>query len=392
MTVLSEDARGFRCFCAEDFKLQQGSPHGSLAGLTFAAKDLIDTAGSVTGGGNPDWRRTHGPADKNAPCVQALLDAGATLAGKTITDELAFSLEGENHFDGTPVNPTAPDRLPGGSSSGSAVAVAGGLVDFALGTDTGGSIRVPAAFCGIYGIRPTHGVISTEGVLPFAPSLDSVGWFARDAATLAKVGAVLLPDTPAQPISQILIAEDGFALCEPDVASILMEATSKLGLKTRPIKIAPFPLLAAADCYRHVQAADIVQVHGQWLRETRPHFGPSIAPRFESIWDSSPQDIEEANWRREELRAHVRGLFRADESAAIALPCAPSFALQKGLPASVIGDFYARALSIGAIASLCALPQVAIPIKAKTGLFAGLGLIAMSGADRALVDLASRSR
>src|SRR5712671_3391861 len=165
---------------------------GPLRDLCFAVKDLIDVAGHPTGCGNPTWLATHPPASVSAVCVEQLLAAGAQCEGKTITDELAFSLLGENHFYGTPLNPSAPDRVPGGSSSGSASAVACGLVDFALGTDTGGSVRVPASNCGIWGWRPSHGLISVAGVMPFSPTLDTVGVFARSAETLQRIARALL--------------------------------------------------------------------------------------------------------------------------------------------------------------------------------------------------------
>jgi amidase len=171
-----------------------GAATGPLAGLTFAAKDLFDVAGYVACAGNPDWLRTHAPAGKTAPVVQTLLEAGATLMGKTVTDELAFSMSGENIHYGTPINPAAPARIPGGSSSGSASATASKLVDFALGTDTSGSIRVPASYCGLFSLRPTHGRISCQGVIPLAPSFDTVGWVARDATLLQRIGEVLLAD------------------------------------------------------------------------------------------------------------------------------------------------------------------------------------------------------
>src|SRR5215510_1100984 len=164
---------------------------GPLDGLTFVAKDLLDVAGHVTGGGNPHWAARQQPALKSAGVVDCLRRAGATLIGKTVTDELAFSLEGENEHHGTPINPRAPDRLPGGSSSGSAAAVASGLADLGLGTDTGGSVRVPASFCGLFGWRPSHGRIPLEGVVRFAPSYDTFGLLARDAAHL-QLGAQCL--------------------------------------------------------------------------------------------------------------------------------------------------------------------------------------------------------
>src|SRR5215468_10273000 len=170
----------------------EGASTGSLAGTTFVAKDLYDVGGYATGAGNPDWERTHAAPSKTAPVIERLLSAGATLVGKSCTDELAFSLDGINIHYGTPLNPRFPDRLPGGSSSGSVSAVAAGLTDFALGTDTSGSIRVPASYCGVYGFRPTHGVVPIDGVVPLSPSFDTVGWLARDARMLARCGRVVL--------------------------------------------------------------------------------------------------------------------------------------------------------------------------------------------------------
>src|SRR6478609_10799440 len=173
-----------------------GRPGGPLSGLTFAVKDLFDVAGVPTGGGNHDWAKANPIPERHASVVQTLLDAGADLIGKTITDEVSLGILGENAFDGTPLNSAAPGRVPGGSSSGSAAAVAAGLCDTALGTDTGGSVRVPSSFCGLYGIRPTHGRLDLTGLMPQAPSSDTAGWFARDAETFARVGSVLLGSLP----------------------------------------------------------------------------------------------------------------------------------------------------------------------------------------------------
>src|SRR6478735_9420817 len=200
--------------------------HGPLDGLTFAVKDLIDVAGHRTGGGNPTWLATHPPATVHAICVEQLLAAGARCEGKTITDEIAFSLLGENHFYGTPLNPAAPDRVPGGSSNGSASAVACGLIDFALGTDTGGSVRIPASNCGIWGWRPSHGLISVAGVMPFSPTLDTVGVFTRSAELLQRVATVLLAtdaSTTADVPGSICIVREAFELADPAVGKSLAE-------------------------------------------------------------------------------------------------------------------------------------------------------------------------
>jgi len=240
--VVQSDPLG--AFCDYSDATLDGAATGPLAGLNFAAKDLLDIAGHVTGGSNPDWLASHAPAEKTAWAVQALVDAGAAMVGKTQCDEISRGIFGENRHYGTPINTRAPDRVPGGSSSGSAAAVAGGLVDFALGTDTGGSVRIPASFCGLYGLRPTHGRIAMDGVLPQAPSYDTVGWFARDAETFARIGAVLLQSEPedmgpARP-KHMIIAEDAFALADADVAAVLRPIAEDLAAlagdyESRPI-------------------------------------------------------------------------------------------------------------------------------------------------------------
>src|SRR5438034_4476336 len=199
-----------------------GAPRGPLTGLTFAAKDLFDVAVHVTGGGKPDWARQSPVPTRDAWAVKILLDAGATLIGKTITDEVSLGILGENPFEGTALNPKAPDRVPGGSSSGSASAVAQGLCDTALGTDTGGSVRVPASFCGLYGIRPTHGRLDVAGMMPQAPTSDTTGWFARDADIFARVSAVMLGEAiPDALPHRLLIAGDVFASAEPATEAAL---------------------------------------------------------------------------------------------------------------------------------------------------------------------------
>ena len=265
-----------------------GAAQGPLAGLTFAAKDLFDVAGHTTGSGNPTWLATHPPATATAPAVKALLNAGARLVGKTITDELAFSINGENAHYGTPLNTKAPQRIPGGSSSGSASAVAGGAVPLALGTDTGGSVRVPAAFCGIYGFRPTHGRIPLDGVTPLAPSFDAVGWFTRDADLLERVGRVLLGlqgDEEVRPRS-LLLVEDAFAMTEPSVRAALGPAidavTATLG-SPRDVTLSADGLGEGwLNAFRTLQMHEIWRTHGAWITAHKPHFGPGVAERFEA--------------------------------------------------------------------------------------------------------------
>jgi amidase len=362
------------------------SAAGKLSGLSFAVKDLIDVAGYVTGGGNPDWLRTHAPAVQSAPAVQKLLHAGATLSGKTITDELAFSLEGVNAHYGTPLNAACPDRIPGGSSSGSAAAVAAGLADVALGTDTGGSVRVPASFCGLFGFRPSHDAIPLAGVIPFAPSYDTIGWFARDLATLVAVGDVLLPAAAPVPLRRLLLVRDGFALADATVAAALRKASETLGVDG---EIAVFDGEESdwLACYRVLQGAEIWRELGPWITATRPRFGPAIAPRFADAATITADDVARFAPRRAGFIRRLRALLA--DGTGLVIPTAPCIALRKDASGEEIGAFYPRALTLTSIAGHAGLPQITVPAAEVEGCPIGLSILAAAGHDRTLLDPAS---
>ncbi len=359
---------------------------GALCGLTFAVKDLIDVAGKRTGGGNPVWLEQQQPAARSAPAVDRALAAGATLIGKTVTDELAFSLEGRNVHYGSPINPACPDRLCGGSSSGSAVAVAAGLADFAFGTDTGGSVRVPANFVGVYGFRPSHGAVPLDGVVPFAPSYDTIGWFARTAEILAAVGAVLLPQQPkGAPITKLSFARDAFALVDPPLAEELIRRAEPWAPYTS-IDVFAGEDRACLEAYRVLQDAEVWQNLGDWLIANRMPLADDIAARFAGAATVTPDQI--AQYRP--VRAAIRARFKAltPPGTAIVLPATPCVALPKNASGAVIGDFYARALRLTAIAGHAGAPQVTLPLGHWHHTPIGLSLIAAPSSDRALIDLA----
>jgi amidase len=364
---------------------------GPLDGLRFAVKDLIDVAGTVTGGGNPDWLASHEAAHANARCVDMLLAAGATLDGKTITDELAYSLEGENHHYGTPLNPRWPHALPGGSSSGSASAVAAGEVDFALGTDTGGSVRVPAAFCGVWGMRPTHDAISLDGVLPFAPCFDTVGWFARSAGVLAAVGDVLLPADSArsseQPTQLIRVGEAFAARArhEPDDAARLAALAGSLGASTS-LDVFAGDQARWLACYQHVQDFEIDATLGDWIRSTQPRFGPSIAERFARLNTLDRKQASQWHALQDELRGALATLF--DNNLVLVMPTTPVALLSKQASAETIGVFYQDALTLNALATVAGLPQITLPFADELDRPLALSIVGARGSDRALLTLA----
>jgi len=366
---------------------REATAAGTLDGRTFAVKDLIDVAGCLTGAGNPAWLADQVPAVRSAPAVDRALAAGATLIAKTVTDELAFSLEGRNvHYDEV-INPACPDRLAGGSSCGSAVAVAAGLVDFALGTDTGGSIRVPASFVGQFGFRPSHDAIPPDGVVPFSPSYDTVGWFACDAGLLADVGAVLLPPGNAPAFTRLVLARDAFALVDEPLARELEAKAGRLGAAE---SIAAFDGEEELylDCYRVLQGAEIWQSLGAWIVRSRPAFAPDIGQRFAGAAAVTASEVAHCRPMRERFRRRLAA--SAPPGTAIVLPTTPCIALPRAASAAAVGDFYRRALTLTSLAGHCGAPQVALPMGRWQNCPIGLSILGAPGSDHALLDLAAK--
>jgi amidase len=372
----------------------EGAAEGPLKGLTFAVKDLIDIAGLPTGFGNPDWAATHPIPDRSAPVIDRLLQAGASVAGKVILDELAYSLEGRNVHYGTPKNAKAPGRIVGGSSSGSAAAVAAGLVDFALGSDTGGSVRVPAALTGTFGIRPSHGRISTVGMRPLAESFDTLGWFGPDAAILARVGAVLLgPDSAGWHPRRLIVPEDAMAVADPALREAFTPALTLLERSIGAREAVVLGRIAGADAadlvawkdqFRTIQAHEIWQTHGNWIEETKPRFGPEIAARFAFAKSISLEAAARARPLREIFAAAIE---RLTAHAVIAIPTAPVIAPRLDDPPETFLDYRDRTLTLTCISGLSRVPQVTIPVGRVQGAPVGLSLLARRGADLQLLAL-----
>jgi len=382
------------------------SPTGSgpLDGLRFAVKDTIDVAGFKTGCGNPTWRDSNPAAVVHAVCVEQLLHAGARCVGKTISDELAFSLLGENHFYSTPLNAHAPDRVPGGSSSGSASAVACGLVDFALGTDTGGSTRVPASNCGIWGFRPSHDFISVAGVSPLAPSFDTVGVLAQSADVLAKVGLVLLaaPASVSKPAT-IHVIRDAFALADADVQGAFSEPKRRLreifGDIVRESSLQELvpddighSFAPWAETFCVIQWAEIKNSLGAWIANAKPELGPEIAASFELVNQLDHRRIAEAVQRREQYFRSLHEFLGVHDL--LCIPTTPALAPCKGHPPSRSSSgtgYYPRTLSLTSVAGIGRLPQVSLPIAAADGVPVGLSLLARHGQDSLLLEVAKRT-
>jgi amidase len=347
-------------------------------------------AGTRTGGGNPDWLDAHPPAASHAAAIRRLLERGATVIGKTVCDEFFFSVTGANAHYGTPVNPRAPGRLPGGSASGSAAAAAAGACDFALGSDTGGSVRVPAAFCGLYGIRPTHGRIDMTGAMPMAPSFDVPGWFASGPGVLRRVGEVLLEAGGARAnLKELIILDDAFAEADSEVAHLLRAAIDAMaGDLPDPVHdaVAPRGFDLWRESFRVIQAREIWSIYGPFVERYQPKLGPGIRERMEFAATVSERDAEMARQERKRARQRICALVKP--GTVLALPTAPCIAPRIDIGAEALDLFRVRVMRLTCLAGLSGLPQVTLPVGSISGCPIGLSFIGWHGGDETLLDLA----
>ncbi|NOX29324.1 MAG: hypothetical protein GXP35_04655 [Actinobacteria bacterium] len=376
--------------------LESGAPDGALSGLTFTAKELFDVKGLPTGCGNPQLRGSVAPAGQNAVAVQSLLDAGADLIGTTVTVEFAWSLSGINPHHGTPDNPADPHGLPGGSSAGAAAATAAGICDLALGTDTAGSVRVPAAYCGLLGIRPTHGRTSLGGVAPLAPSFDTTGWFARDTSVFEAAGKVLLDDwaEPSAPAG-ITLLPDAFALASVEVRNgiepLVAAAIDRVGGAV--IEVAAGP----AGVFEQWASAFSARGLREGWESNRAFFeefgsagvGEEIRPRFDMGPNITDDQVEAADEVIAAAKQRLK-ILTEDGQAIVLLPAAPQLAPRRFDEVAQAGLQRVPLLQTTALATLTGAPAVTVPIRTFTGTQVGLSLLGAPGTDEMLIAFAAR--
>nr|AXY97839.1 Amidase 1 [Populus tomentosa] len=388
-------------------KLTSSAHDQPLQGLTFAVKDIFDMEGYVTGFGHPDWARTHSAATSTAPAVLAVLRGGATCVGKTVMDEMAYSIDGENIHYGTPINPCAPDRVPGGSSSGSAVAV---------GTDTGGSVRVPASYCGILGFRPSYDAVPSAGVVPLAQSFDTVGWFARDPVILSRVGHILLQSPVMDPIkpSQVIIAEDCFQLSNiPNdrLGQVLVKSVEKiygghvlkhtvLGdyVKEKVPSLKHFmsneikelehniPSLAAlSNAMRSLERYEFKDNHGEWITAVKPELGPAISERVWEAVRTTGENVDACHSVKTELHAALATLLQ--DFGILAIPTVSGLPPKLQTDPTTLKIFRAKAFGLLSIAGVSGFCQVSIPLGMYDNLPVSVSLLAKQGSDAFLLNV-----
>jgi len=368
----------------------RGAESGPLAGLTAVVKDMYDIASSRTSGGNSDWLAAQAPASRHAAVVQQILAAGATITGKTICDEFFYSVAGVNAHYGTPANLRAPGRLPGGSSSGSAAACGADACDFALGSDTGGSVRIPASLNGLYGLRPTHGRVSLEGAMAMAPSFDVAGWFANSPGIFRRVGMVLLAgEKVATALTRLAIARDAFAQADNGVAALAREFLAHAAPLLPPaseIAVAPNGFDEWREAFRIVQAKEVWETYGDFITRAKPKLGPGIRKRMAFAATVTADQAQAGRKIMAAAGTHLQALV--PPGMIVALPTAPSIAPPIGLSGEEMESFRVRVMRLTCISGLAGLPQMNLPIGTVAGCPAGLSLIGWAGGDETLLDLA----
>jgi len=369
------------------------APSGPLAGLTFAVKDLFDVAGYPTSGGQPLVLAMSGIKTVTAPTVQRLLDAGARFVGKTITDELAFSMNGQNAHFGSPVNGAAPDRISGGSSSGSASAVSNHLCDFALGSDTGGSVRAPANHCALVGLRPTHGRISLEDVLDLAPSFDTCGWFTRDVPTFARVADVLLgaDRAPLGERVRLLAPTDLWGLLAPEVIEAQRGPRDRVEAvlgRAAAVDVVLDGFDAMYWSFRYLQGREAWRTDGALIDRFKPPLGPGVKDRFAWAREVSDEEVAIASAFRERFRAHLAQLLGSD--GVLVMPTMPDVAPLASADEAGLEDYRNRATRLLCSAGLAGFPQLSLPLGTRLGAPLGISLLGPAGSDRSLVRLGER--
>ncbi|ODU07429.1 MAG: glutamyl-tRNA amidotransferase [Pseudonocardia sp. SCN 72-86] len=366
-----------------------GAPDGPLAGLTFATKDLFDVAGHRTGAGNPDWNPDAAAPTRHAWAVEQLLTNGMSHVGKTITCEISLGILGFNPHDGTPPNPVVPGAFPGGSSSGAAWAVAAGACDGALATDSGGSTRVPASFCGLFGLRPTHGRVPLEGVVAQAPTFDTVGWLARDADVFARMSEVLLAERAGvAPRYGLLVADDAVALADDAVTEALQPAVRMLSDLLGGARAVTLGPLAEWGAHRQtLQSAEAWRTFGPWIGSVNPRLGSSVARDLVAAAAIDDTAVAAAAGVRDEVRARIDELLGS--GALLCLPTTPFPAPPATGDVAGLDALSARLGVLNSVAGMAGAPQVSIPAGRVDGRPVGISLVAAPGHDAALVAVAA---
>ena len=360
--------------------------YGLLSNLNFVLKDMCDVKNFKTSCGNPDFFKKCDFANDYAPFLKDLLNEGPVLKGITVCDEFFYSLIGENGHYGTPTNLNAPSCVPGGSSSGSAAALTTDLYDFSIGSDTGGSVRIPASFCGLIGMRPTHNRINTKGVYPMAPSFDTVGWFANNPEIFQKVGNVLLNNIERSNVDfkQYVVAEDLLELCDAEVQSNFNNYINVNIPNINKTRLSTNTKAIIADNFRILQGAEVKANIIPWIEKNKPNISPEIRSRIDMASKITDIEVNRALIFRKTLIDEIKKSL--PEGTIAVFPTSPFSAPKSGQDDESLGSFRKRLMELTSIAGMTSRPQITIPrLKDKSGPV-GISLLGWKYSDEILLN------
>ncbi|MEF1309157.1 amidase [Vibrio mytili] len=381
-----------RIYCTQGPKTLAALQQGALNGLRFVFKDLFDVQGFRTGAGNPKWLETHDKAESTSPLILSLLNNGAECHGRVQTDELAYSLNGINVHYGTPVNPLAPDCLPGGSSSGSAVAVAKGDVDFSIGTDTGGSVRVPASYCGLFGLRPTLGQLPLEHSFTLAESFDTAGVFSKNLTILNKVFSCLSPNKRRHTVATTLMLDESLTKTLGSERQAELEQWAKragIQLEYRnALQEAGYDLGDLSALFRTVQGYEIIARHGSWLDNYGHTLAPAIQERVEWARTISKQDYLNAKEQQTKFTRWLAGQLTSSDVLWV-LPTTPGKPPKLTTADADLAQYRSDLMGLTSLAGLSGFPQLHIPMTNIANGPCGVSLLGSANREYDLIATAS---
>ncbi|MBF0379603.1 MAG: amidase [Magnetococcales bacterium] len=374
--------------CYYNSKVHIAGKKGPLSGLVFSAKDCFDVKGYVTSFGNPGWAESHKVAHHTSDLITQLVESGASLQGKTHLNELTFGLDGQNIHFGMPVNPLGVDRIPGGSSSGSAVSVAAGLADFSLGTDTAGSIRIPASYCGVFGIRPTHSLLSTQGIIPLSQSFDVPGCFARSPEIFTEVLNTLIPKQKEVQFTKAIVPDDVMGVIDPEIRSIFKTVQAKAAsifANINFVTLTPDNLHTLSNLFRTIQGYEVWNNHGKWFKSYKPKVANDVAKRIN--WASTvTKSSYDSGKKEQELFTKMLVELLGDDSV-ILMPTAPCHPPLINSSTKEFESHRVKIIKLTSIAGLGGVPEISIPVNCKQGSI-GISIIGPKNSERSLVALA----
>ena len=365
---------------------------GNLNKYSFSAKDLFDLRGHIKSNGHKGSLTKFEPCNDTSPLISSLLNEGAKLIGLTNCDEFFYSLTGVESSFQQPQNWINEVLVPGGSSSGAAASVGFDLVDFALGSDTGGSIRVPASFCSLFGIRPTHGRVSTNGMTALAPSLDTLGWLTKKPELLSKVGKILLRNykKESDKINKVFLLDNLFKLSTEEI-SLNIKIWSKKLENDFDLDITS---LSTIDFQRTIMDFQIIQgweaKNGivKFIKKNNLKLRKNIQERINFADSITESEYKKANKNRYEFKQRINSIL--EDGCVAIFPTTPMPALNKGKINQELSIFRKKIHNFTCVSGLTGRPQISLPINLKHPQPFGVSILGGLNKDEQLISMVEK--